>query len=151
MSGPKTDTPRPADLHHIGLDTPLRLDRAVELAFPAGGMTVSGLRREASKGRLMIEVIAGKQFTTLRAIEQMREKCRVPQQVSDCGSNPKNGIGTENLSGAPDGSSGTDRVRSARAALEMTAKGLSGRSPNTSPLDTKSPASADVIPLKSSS
>lgn len=36
---------------HIGLDTPLRLERAVELAFPEGGMTVSGLRREAAKGR----------------------------------------------------------------------------------------------------
>jgi hypothetical protein len=35
---------------HIGLDTPLRLERAVELAFPEGGMTVSGLRREAAKG-----------------------------------------------------------------------------------------------------
>jgi hypothetical protein len=56
-----------SDLHHINLDTPLRLDRAVELAFPYGGMSVSGLRSEAKKGRLTIEVIAGKQFTTLRA------------------------------------------------------------------------------------
>ena len=48
-----------SDLHHIGPDTPLRLERAIELAFPAGGMTVSGLRREAKKGRLTIEVIAG--------------------------------------------------------------------------------------------
>jgi hypothetical protein len=54
-------------------------------------MTVSGLRREASKGRLTIEVIAGKQFTTLRAIELMREKCRVMQKEPDCGSNQKNG------------------------------------------------------------
>ena len=30
-----------------------------------GGMTVSGLRREAARGRLAIEVIAGKHFTTL--------------------------------------------------------------------------------------
>ena len=28
-------------------DTPLRLDEAARIAFPAGGMTASGLRREA--------------------------------------------------------------------------------------------------------
>ena len=39
-------------------------------------MTVSGLRREAAKGRLVIEVIAGKHFTTLAAIARMRELCR---------------------------------------------------------------------------
>jgi hypothetical protein len=54
-----------SDSHHIHLDTPLRLARAVEVAFPDGGMTVSGLRSEAKKGRLAIEVIAGKHFTTL--------------------------------------------------------------------------------------
>jgi hypothetical protein len=95
----------PVDLRNIGPETPLRLNRAVELAFPDGGMTVSGLRREASKGRLTIEVIAGKQFTTLRAIELMREKCRVMQKEPDCGSNQKNGTATETLSGAPHGSS----------------------------------------------
>jgi hypothetical protein len=58
-------------------DTPLRLAVAIKLGFPAGGMTVSGLRREVKRGRLKIEVIANKQFTTLRAIEEMREKCRV--------------------------------------------------------------------------
>lgn len=45
----------PIHNHIIGPDTPLRLDRAVELAFPAGGMTVSGLRREASKGNLRLK------------------------------------------------------------------------------------------------
>ena len=33
----------------IDPDTPLRLKTAVEVAFPLGGMTVSGLRREAKK------------------------------------------------------------------------------------------------------
>ncbi len=58
-------------------DTPLRLDVAVREAFPAGGMTVSGLRKEIAKGRLEVELIAGKQFTTLLAIARMRELCRV--------------------------------------------------------------------------
>jgi hypothetical protein len=141
----------PVELGHIGPDTPLRLEQAVELAFPGGGMTVSGLRREAKKGRLTIEFIAGKQFTTIRAIEQMREKCRVLQKGPGFGSNQNSGTTTEVLSGARHGSSVTDRVNSARVALEMTAKGLNGRSPSTLPQNTKSAVSAAVIPLKSSS
>lgn len=57
--------------------TPLRLAAAVQAAFPQGGMTVSGLRLEASRGRLKIERIAGKDFTTLAAIEEMRSLCVV--------------------------------------------------------------------------
>jgi hypothetical protein len=60
----------------ISLTAPLRLADAVRLAFPYGGMTVSGLRREIARGRLEVEVIAGKQFTTLGAIEEMRRRCR---------------------------------------------------------------------------
>lgn len=67
-----TDKPMP--------NTPLRLADAVKHAFPFGGMTVSGLRKEADRGRLKIERIAGKDFTTLSAIEEMRELCRVPAQ-----------------------------------------------------------------------
>jgi hypothetical protein len=33
-------------------DTPLRLAQAAEQAFPGGGMTASGLRREAARGTL---------------------------------------------------------------------------------------------------
>ena len=61
----------------VGRDAPLRLSRAVELAFPEGGMTVSGLRREIVRGRLEVERIAGKDFVTLAGIERMRERCRV--------------------------------------------------------------------------
>jgi hypothetical protein len=44
-------------------------------------MTVSGLRREAARGRLCIERIAGKDFTTLQSIDDMRELCRVPAKA----------------------------------------------------------------------
>jgi hypothetical protein len=57
--------------------TPLRLKIAAELAFPNGGMTASGLRREAERGRLVIERIAGKDYTTLAAIADMRKLCEV--------------------------------------------------------------------------
>lgn len=58
-------------------ETPLRLKAAVEKAFPQGGITISGLRREGQRGRLVIEQIAGKDFTTLRAIADLRKLCRV--------------------------------------------------------------------------
>ena len=57
---------------------PMRLADAVAKAFPHGGMTESGLRREIGRGRLEVEVIAGKQFVTLAGINRMRELCRVP-------------------------------------------------------------------------
>src|ERR1019366_4442358 len=38
-------------------------------------MTVSGLRKEAGRGRLAIERVAGKDYTTLSAIAEMRKKC----------------------------------------------------------------------------
>jgi hypothetical protein len=135
----------------IGPDTPLRLDVAARIAFPGGAMTASGLRREAARGRLTIERIAGKHFTTLRHIEEMRQRCRDPQKVLDYGLNPRSAMQPANSSGARPGLSGTDRVRSARAALEETAKQLKGASQTTSQQNIKSRESGTVIPLKYSS
>ena len=140
---------KPPDVPNIGPDTPLRLDTAVQIAFPAGGMTVSGLRREVARGHLVIEVIAGKQFTTIREIEEMRKKCRVEQRELGCGSNPQRTPQMVRSAGTQAGSSVTDRTSSARAALEKTARALKERSLNTSPANTKFPASAVVAPLKS--
>ncbi len=67
-------------------DTPLRLSDAARIAFPRGGMTASGLRREAKRGRLVIERVAGKDYTTLNHIKRMRELCHVQQTLPDCGS-----------------------------------------------------------------
>src|ERR1035441_7682302 len=66
-------------------DTPLRLSVAAAVAFPDGTMTASGLRKEAARGRLVIERIAGKDYTTLANIERMRELCRVEVRVRDSG------------------------------------------------------------------
>jgi hypothetical protein len=66
-------------------DAPLRLGVAVELAFPDGSMSVSGLRKEAERGRLKIERIAGKDYTTLANIKQMRNSCRVKVEGRACG------------------------------------------------------------------
>jgi hypothetical protein len=61
----------------IGPDTPLRLNVAAAIAYPDGSMTASGLRREAARGRLAIERTAGKDYTTLASISEMRKLCRV--------------------------------------------------------------------------
>src|SRR6266446_9911594 len=76
--------PPPAN-DNILPDHPLRLEDAIKYGFPYGGMTVSGLRREAARGRLVIERIANKDFTSLRNIEEMRKLCRVKAEGHDSG------------------------------------------------------------------
>jgi hypothetical protein len=77
----------------VSSTAPLRLDVAAQLALPAGGMTAAGLRREAAKGRLAaIERIAGKDYTTLADIEEMRALCRTNPRVLDSGSDPQKGM-----------------------------------------------------------
>lgn len=71
------------DRESIRANDPLRLETAAALAFPDGSMTASGLRSEAAKGRLAIEKIAGRIYTTLEAVDAMRALCRTqpkPQQ-----------------------------------------------------------------------
>src|SRR5665647_868326 len=69
---------KPLEVGSVARDAPIRLSTAAKLAFPDGTMTASGLRREASRGRLITERIAGKDFTTLANIDRMRELCRAP-------------------------------------------------------------------------
>jgi hypothetical protein len=78
----------------IGNDTPLRLNEAAKIAFPRGGMSAAGLRREAKRGRLVIARIAGKDFTTLNHIKQMVELCHVSQVRRDSTKGWSEGIRT---------------------------------------------------------
>jgi hypothetical protein len=108
--------------------TPLRLKLAVRLGFPQGGMTVSGLRREEKKGNITFEVIAGKQFTTLADIKQMRakSKCREERKAPVS-------ISASSVGGVtPYGSSSTEKTKSALASAQMIAEGLKKPSPITS-------------------
>jgi len=146
---PHTDLPA-----NIGPDTPLRLTVAAKLAFPDGGITAASLRREASAGRLVIERIAGKDFTTLTHIENMRReaaKCRDGVKAHASGSNRRNATRAGDLSDRQHGSSETEREKSALAALEATTKALNDPLPSTSRANTKHPAKAVVLPIKSSS
>jgi hypothetical protein len=110
-------------------DTPLRLGIAAALAFPDGSMTASGLRREGARGRLTIERIAGKDYTTLANIERMRELCRVEAKVPGCGFG---NVADENRFG----SSETGAVRKARGVLHTILSERNELSPPTSPAST---------------
>ncbi|WP_249147041.1 excisionase [Bradyrhizobium japonicum] len=102
-------------------DAPLRLSVAAKLAFPDGSMTASGLRREAARGRLELERIAGKDYTTLDAIMRMREQCRV--QAKELGfTNEKRDMPMENSFIRPFGSSRTETAISPRDALRARLK-----------------------------
>jgi hypothetical protein len=58
----------------IDRNTHLRLARGAAIAFPDGDMTASGMRREAGRGRLTIERVAGKDYVTLAKIDAMRQR-----------------------------------------------------------------------------
>lgn len=135
-------TARPAiTRNQVGPDDPLRLDDAAAIAFPGGTMTASGLRKERDAGRLVVERIAGKDFTTLRAIANMRTLCRVER--SHQGSTSASGATAQ-----PSGSSSTAAGRSAQARVKLLASELKRRSRRTSGVGT-SRSSATVIPLVS--
>jgi hypothetical protein len=105
---------RSHDNDNIGPTTPLRLARAAALAFPDGSMTEKGLRREFQRGRLVVERIAGKDYTTLSAIEQMRILCRLEKNHHDSGYDQRA------ASVAQRGSSFTNEGSIALAALKST-------------------------------
>jgi hypothetical protein len=79
------------DPSDVGANAPLRLALAAALAYPDGSMTASGLRKEAARGRLAVERTAGKDYTTLAAIEEMRMLCRLQPKVRDYGLEKQDG------------------------------------------------------------
>ena len=143
-------TRRPASLDDIEPDTPIRLAVAARLAFPDGTMTASGLRREAQRGRLVIERIAGKDYTTLTHINRMRELCRLTHDrtsISDASAL------TQRVATRRSGLSKTEATSEARAALRTMLKVPSEPSPGISPASTLGPCDkhAAVIQIKSQS
>src|SRR5260370_37764553 len=130
-------------------DVPLRLDIAAKIAIPYGGMTVSGLRKEYASGRLVIERIAGKDYVTLSAIEEMRKLCRLQQKGHDCGSE-RHGVTTEAESlTQPYGSSSTESIKRAQSAAPAIVQGLKESSKAISIASTpRKPKKASVIQIK---
>jgi hypothetical protein len=133
-------------------DMPLRLDVAAGLAYPDGSMTASGLRREAKRGRLVIERTAGKDYTTLGHINRMREQCRLETKAPASIFDPHAATMAASR-GRRTGSSGTEPTNKARAALHMMLKEPSAPSTSTSRTSTQKPRVklAPVIPIGSRS
>jgi hypothetical protein len=95
--------------------TPLRLRVAAALAFPDGSMTEKALRELGHAGRLTVEKIRGKDYTTLADIEEMRKLCRVRAKAHDSAH-------TNAEADRQCGSSATDSGTSAQAALSAKVK-----------------------------
>jgi hypothetical protein len=113
-------------------------------------MTASGLRKEAARGRLVIERTAGKDYTTLAAIGEMRQLCRLHPKARDCGSEKQGETARAASLIPPSTSSGTEAIKRAQAAAGMIVSELKA---NSKPISTGSISrrrpKAPVIPLKS--
>src|SRR5207249_1281688 len=120
----------------IAPETPLRLSIAAAIAFPDGTMTAAGLRREARRGRLTIERVAGKDYTTLANIQEMRELCRLDPRAPVFGSATRADMPAAGSPTLQPGSSATETIKKARAAALTIVKELSERSPPISPAST---------------
>jgi hypothetical protein len=120
--------PSPISWEDLKPDTPIRLKLAAQIAFPDGSMTESGLRKEAAKGHLEISRMAGKDYTTLAAIDAMREKCRVQPKAPAS-------ISTAARVGSRSWSSETEKAKSELAALLATAERLRTKGKKTAQRD----------------
>jgi hypothetical protein len=103
------------------IDTdPITLTEASRVVL-RGVVSVSALRSEAKRGNLVVEKIGKNLFTTPRAIQEMREKCRVQQNRPDS---------TSEKTTEP-GSSATATATDELAALKATVRGLKNGSLST--------------------
>jgi hypothetical protein len=132
MPPPETITPT----------SPLRLSVAAKIAFPDGSMSAKALRTLGSSGRLAVELIQGKHFTTLANIEEMRSLCRVKPKVQDLNSSNEKPV-------RPSGTSVTPvALTKARAALRASLNKPSLPSRGINSKSTIPRGKAKVIPIK---
>jgi hypothetical protein len=107
-------------------DDPITLAEACGL-YPRAKLTVSTLRSEAGRGRLEIFRLGRRDYTTPKAMHKMVQRCREDDPRRDCTSTQQDG----------NGSSGTDSVSSARAALNQTVTALKQGLPRISGKNTR--------------
>lgn len=107
------------------MDSPITLKEACEVHF-RNRVKVATLRAEAAKGRLDIFRVGRADFTTIRDLREMERRCRDddPRRASTSTRREDNGL------------SATDRLSSARAALNQTVHRLKSSSPATSEKST---------------
>lgn len=121
---------------------PITLTMASRIVL-RGVVSVSALRSEVRRGNLAVEKIGKNLYTTPAAIREMRDKCRVQQNLPDSTSD---GTGKQSP-----GSSATATKTDELAALKATVKALKGGSLST--LRRSTPAdqqrAANPIPFPS--
>lgn len=100
---------------------PITLAEACEL-YPRSKLTVSTLRAEAQRGRLDIFRLGRRDYTTIAAMEGMIRRCQEDARH-------RASTSTES---ADNGSSETDRISSARAALNQSVQALKSGLPRIS-------------------
>ena len=117
------------------------LQEAAKRFFPGGIPTKKSLLREKRRGRLRVEQIAGKYFTTESAIRDMCAACEVPlaKEVASCPdpeSRPASICGEHENAGQRSTSSSMDRKKLAREQALLSLNALRGRSELTLPKGT---------------
>lgn len=132
---------RKVDPSKVDRDTPLRLDVAAALAFPDNSMTMSSLRKERNAGRLETWMMAGKEFTSLAAIDEMVKQCRAQRRVPASTSSPPATTLPDGLLIARPGSSETE---SERFALEAALTRCLPPKPPSAPISSES----TILPLR---
>jgi hypothetical protein len=123
----------------ITATTRIRLATAAATAFPEGDVSVKWLRAQARAGKLDVWRIAGKDFTTLEAVERLTEQCRAP-------SSPQGYTSANDTGGSLNTSSSTVDVRSAQAAARIASERLKKPSADTSGRSTR--PSGQVIQIE---
>lgn len=108
-------------------DTPITLKEACEVLF-RNAIKPATLVAEAERGKLELEKIGKRYFTTPKAIRAMRKQCRVQEK-------PHVSL-SEKTPAETNGSSGTGQSTFAQAALNQTLKGLKSGSTNISQAST---------------
>lgn len=105
------------------------LKEAVARFFPGGALTVTSLRTEINKGRLLATMPAGKILVTESAIAEMLKSCAVDSRHTSSSKNARARQAGEKASpeNATSGSSETDRIAKAQAAANMILKARSKR------------------------
>jgi hypothetical protein len=101
-------------------DEPITLAEACKL-FPRAKLTVSTLRAEADRKRLDIFRLGKRDYTTLRSMREMVRRCQEEDHRR----------GSTSTLREVNGSSETERLASAQAALNQTVQALKSGSPNT--------------------
>jgi hypothetical protein len=116
-------------------------------------MSAAILRGEAERGRLAIEKTGKQYYTTLRAIEDMREKCRTVPKAQGSGCARPGEAKTEPSPIQQHGSSETPAdIAAARAAAKTTFRELKESLRRTShPNTLNKPRVENVVPIKSRS